>query len=535
MTRSSDGSALPSLARAQAEGREPRILPDDKHNRFLLEQVHPRDWVNPEPHPLYDLVVVGGGSGGLVSSAIGAGVGARVALVERHLLGGDCLNTGCVPSKAVIRSARAWHEAREAESRFGAGPISGEGDFGAAMRRMRALRARISRHDSASRFSELGIHVFLGQGRFTGTDRLEVDGATLHFRRAVIATGGRPTIPPIPGLEEAGFLTSETVFQLTRRPHRLAVIGGGPIGCELAQAMARLGSQVTVVEMEDRILPRDDPEASGLVTEAMERDGVVLRTGVRVAQVDVEGDERVLRLLTLATGSGSEGAEDAGGVAEIRCDQILVATGRRPNVEGLGLEEAGVEVGRDGIRVDRRLRSTNRRIYAVGDVTGGPQFTHRADAHARLAVPNALFFGRGRTDRLVIPWCTYTSPEVAHVGLPPGEAERRPKEVATVTVRFDEVDRRLLEGEEEGFLKVYLRPGSDTILGATAAGEHAGELLTPILVAMKGGVGLDAISGTVFPYPTRGEVIRKAADRWRKRKLTPRVQRWMERVLRLLR
>lgn len=514
---------------------EPRIRPDDEHNRCLLEQVHPPDWVDPEPHPRYDLVVVGGGSGGLVSSAISAGVGGRVALVERHLLGGDCLITGCVPSKAVLRSARAWKEAREGEPRFGAAPVSGEGDFGAAMRRMRSLRARISPHDSASRFSELGIHVFLGQGRFTGPDRLEVNGAVLRFRRGVIATGGRPAIPPIPGLEDAGFLTSETVFELTRRPRRLAVIGGGPIGCELAQAMARLGSRVTLVELEDRILPRDDADASRLVAEALERDGVLLRSGVRVAQVDVDGDERVLRLQTLATGSGSEGAEDSGGTAELRCDQILVATGRRPNVEGLGLEEAGVEVGRDGIRVDRRLRTTSRRIFAVGDVTGGPQFTHRADAHARLAVPNALFFGRGRADRLVIPWCTYTSPEVAHVGLPPGEAGRNPKGIATVTVRFDEVDRRLLEGEEDGFLKIYLRRGSDTILGATAVGEHAGELLTPILVAMKGGVGLDTISGAVFPYPTRGEAIRKAADQWRKRKLTPRVERWMGRVLRLLR
>lgn len=504
--------------------RGPRVLPDDEHNRFLVDQVHPPDWVNPEPAPRYDLVVVGGGSAGLVSSAIGAAVEGRVALVERHLLGGDCLNTGCVPSKAVIRAGRSWHEAHRAREEFGGPRATGDGNFAAVMERMRRIRARISPHDAASRFRDLGIDVFLGEGRFTAPDRLEVEGAGLEFRRAVIATGGRPAAPPIPGLEEAGFLTSETIFELTRRPERLAVIGGGPIGCELAQALARLGSRVTVLEMEPRILPRDDAEAADLVTRSMELDGVTFRTGVRVSEVEMDGDDKLVRY-------GSEEATSE----HVRCDRILVAAGRRPNVEGLGLEAAEVEFDRTGVRVDDRLRSTNRRIFAVGDVTGGPQFTHAADAQARLAVPNALFFGRGRNDDLTIPWCTYTSPEVAHVGITPGEAKDRGDDVDSVTVRFDEVDRALLEGEEEGFLRLYMKQGSDRILGATAVGEHAGELLAPILVAMRGKVGLETISSTVFPYPTRSEILRKAADQWRKRKLTPRLRRWMGRVLALLR
>jgi pyruvate/2-oxoglutarate dehydrogenase complex dihydrolipoamide dehydrogenase (E3) component len=551
------------------------IAPDDEHNRFLVSRVHPPGWENPEPATRYDLVVVGGGSGGLVSAAIGAAVGGRVALVERHLLGGDCLNTGCVPSKAVIRGARAWEEARRAEARYGGPAAAGPGDFARVMERMRRVRAGIAPHDSAERFRGMGVDVFLGEGRFTGADRLEVGGAVLRFRRAVVASGGRPAVPPIPGLEASGYLTSETVFELTELPERLVVVGAGAVGCELAQAFARLGSRVVLLESAPRILPREDPDAADVVDRALRADGVDLRTGVEVREVELGGSGG-------GEGTGRGGAEagraGSGSVRVVRCgddaipcDRILVAVGRRPNVEGLGLEAAGVAFDAGGIRTDDRLRTTNRRIWAVGDVTGGPPFTHVADAHARTAVPNALFFGRGRRSRLVIPRCTYTSPELAHVGVEPyqegpaepgrggrgpeggpaepgrggrgpgeepagsGRGGRRRPAVDTVTVPFSDVDRAVVDGETEGFLRVHLAAGTDRVLGATVVGEHAGEILAPILVAMRGGVGLDAISGTVFPYPTRAEVLRKAADGRRRRKLTPRTRRWMERVLRLLR
>lgn len=506
-----------------------RMEPDDAHNRSLVDHVHPPDWTNPDPPGRYDLVVVGGGSGGLVSAAIAAAVGARVALVERHLLGGDCLNTGCVPSKAVIRSGRAWHEASRAAAEFGGPAVSEDGDFAAAMERMRRVRAEIGPHDAARRFSDLGVDVYLGEGRFVGEDRLQVDGVVLEFRKGVVATGGRPAVPPVPGLEEAGYLTSDTIFERTERPDRLAVIGGGPIGCELAQAMARLGSEVTILEMADRLLIREDREAAEVVARSLEADGVRLEAGAHVERVEIEGDERVLRFR-----SGEGG--DAGEEGEVRCDAILVAAGRQPNVEGLGLEKAGVDHGPTGIAVDDRLRTSNPRIFAVGDVTGGMPFTHASDAQARIAVPNALFFGRGKARDLVIPRVTYTSPALAAVGVaPPETADDGGPEVDTVTVAMEDVDRMRLEGETEGFLRLHLKAGSDRIVGATVVGEHAGDLLAPVLVAMKGGVGLERVSGTVFPYPTRAEVVRKAADQWRRRKLTTRVKALMERFLRILR
>lgn len=486
------------------------LRPMDEHNRRLLENVHPPAWRNPEPPGRYQLVVVGAGTGGLVTAAIAASLGARVALVERHLMGGDCLNVGCVPSKALIRAARAWTEAREAAERFGGPAVAGEGDFGAVMERMRRLRAAVSPVDSAARFrDELGVDVYLGEARFTGPETLEVDGTVLVFRRAVIATGGRAAVPPIDGLAEAGYLTNETVFNLTTLPARLVVIGAGPIGCEMAQAFARFGSRVTLLDHGERILRKEDADAAAMVQRRLERDGVRFVGGASVRRVEQRGEERVV----VWEIDGREESAPA--------DQVLVAAGRKPNVEGLGLEEAEVEVGDGGVRTDDRLRTSSDRIYAVGDVRGEYQFTHAADAEARMVVQNALFFGRKSVDDLVMPWATYTSPELARVGMNEAEARAAEREVEAITIPLREVDRAVLDGEEEGFIRIYVDEGSDTIAGATIVAEHAGDLVSQVTQAMTAGRGLSSLGDLIYPYPTQAEGIRKAADALRRRKLTP--------------
>jgi pyruvate/2-oxoglutarate dehydrogenase complex dihydrolipoamide dehydrogenase (E3) component len=492
----------------------PGIEPLDEHNRRLVANVAPPDWTNPEPRRRYHLVVVGAGTGGLVSAAIAAGLGARVALVERHLMGGDCLNVGCVPSKSVIAAARAWRSAAEAARAFAGPRVVGSGDFASVMERMRRIRSGLSRVDSAARFRELGVDVFLGEGRFTGRDEVSVAGRKMRFHRAVVATGGRPVVPAIAGLESAGFLTNETVFNLTEPPGHLVVLGAGPIGCELAQAFARLGVKVSVVEQGARILPSEDAEAARIVAAALERDGVRLLLGARVSRVETRGGLRVL------------GIERDGSGEEVSGDRILVATGRRPVVEGLGLETAGVRFDQGGVLVDDRLRTSNRRIYAVGDVCSRQKFTHVADAHARLVVANALFagFGGGRVGRLVIPRVTYTSPEVAHVGLDPQEIANQER-VRTITVRLGEVDRAVLDGQEDGFLRVHLAGGSDRIVAGTLVAEHAGEMIGELTVAMTSGLGLARVGAAIHPYPTQSEAFRKAADAWRRGRLTPRAKR----------
>ena len=501
--------------------------PVDEHDRALLANVQPPEWTNPKPRSRYHLVVVGGGTAGLVSAAAAAGLGARVALVERASLGGDCLNVGCVPSKGVIRAARAFAAARGGE-RFGAPIADGEGDFAAAMTRMRRLRAEISHVDGAARFRDLGVDVFLGSGRFSGPDRLEVDGAPLRFRRAVIASGARAALPPIPGLGEAEPRTNETIFDLEKRPARLAVIGAGPIGCELAQSFARLGSQVTILDVAEHVLPREDPDAARIVQDAMERDGVRYLPETRILEVLREGATRRIRF------------EHGGEERELECEELLVAAGRAPNVEGLGLDEAGVVYDRSGVEVDDRLRTANPRIYAAGDIVRSYKFTHLADAHARIVVQNALFpflppFARPRASRLVVPWCTYTSPEIAHVGLYEHEAEERGIALDTITVPLADVDRAVLDGESEGFVRVHLKRGSDRILGGTIVAAHAGEMLGELCLAVTHGVGLGRIGSTIHPYPTQAEALRKTADAWRRTKLTPTAKRAFATWFRLFR
>jgi pyruvate/2-oxoglutarate dehydrogenase complex dihydrolipoamide dehydrogenase (E3) component len=499
------------------------LYPPDQHNQRLLENVHPPGWVNPEPKGRYNLVVIGAGTAGLVTAAAAAGLGARVALVERHLMGGDCLNVGCVPSKAIIRASRAWHDAREAHRLFG-GPLARDGEsFGVVMERMRRIRADLSPIDSAHRFRELGVDVFLGDGRFVGPTTVEIGGKRVEFRRAVVASGSRPEVPEIVGLAAAGYRTNETIFALTELPRRLVVIGAGPIGTELAQAFARFGSLVTVIDRGEHALHREDADAAAVVERAMERDGVVFRHRGSISRVERRGAEKLIVL------QGPNGEEPVAG------DEILVAAGRVPNVEGLNLDAAGIAYDRSGVQVNDRLRTTNRRVYAAGDVCSRYRFTHVADALARIVVQNALFHGRAKASRLIVPWTTYTSPEVAHVGMYARDALAAGVQVESLTIPMHQVDRAVLDGETEGFLRVHLKKGTDRILGATLVAEHAGEMISEISVAMTAGLGLGRIGATIHPYPTQAEVFRRAADAWRRKKLTPRVKHLFQTFFRLLR
>ncbi len=492
------------------------LAPLDEYNSALLDHVHPRDWVDPEPDGRYNLVVIGAGAGGLVTAAGAAGVGAKVALIESHLLGGDCLNIGCVPSKAMISAARVAHTARRAGD-FGVNTGEVSVDFGKVMERLRRLRAGIAPVDSAERFSEeLGVDVFLGRGTFTGKDTVEVNGQTLKFAKAVIATGGSAAIPDIEGLADAPYLTNASVFNLTELPPRLAVLGAGPIGMELAQCFQRFGSAVSVFSRRDGILPKEDRDAAQVVEDSMRRDGVNFILNTTYKRVDSHGGENQPVTITY---------EQAGEEKQLTVDALLVAAGRKPNVHGLGLEKVGVEYDeRSGIQVNDNLRTTNPKIFAVGDVATRYQFTHMADFMARLVIRNSLFFGRDKFSDLLIPWATYTDPEVAHVGLYETDLQQQGIDYSTFHKSFDHLDRAILEGETEGFIKVHTEKKSGKILGATIVGPHAGDLISEISVAMKAGMGLGSIASVIHPYPTLAEVIRQSGDLYNRTRLTPTVQ-----------
>jgi len=496
------------------------VSPADANNTRLLSNVHPPDWLNPTPAPCYNLVVIGAGTAGLVTAAGAAGLGAKVALIEKSLLGGDCLNVGCVPSKAIIRSGRAVFDAKEA-SPFGVRvgkPV--EIDFPAVMERMRKLRADLSPHDSAQRFANLGVDVFLGEARFAGPDTVEVGGQTLRFKRGVIATGARATDPPVPGLAEAGFLTNETVFNLTQCPPRLAVIGGGPIGCELAQAFQRLGSQVSLFHKNAHLLDREDKEAAALVQKAFIREGITLRLNAKITRVERNGAGKLIWY------------ESGGKEESVAVDEILAGTGRAPNIDGLNLEAAGVQYDeRKGVLVNDRLQTSNPHIYGAGDVCLAWKFTHAADFSARIVIQNALFLGRKKASALTMPWCTYTDPEIAHVGIYEREARKRGLEVDTYVREFKEVDRAVLDGEEDGFVKFHVRKGHDEILGATIVARHAGEMISEISVAMASRIGLGKLASVIHPYPTQAEAIRQCGDAYNRTRLTPAVKKWMGRWL----
>jgi len=498
------------------------VLPNDEHNQALVANVHPSNWVNPEPAGRYNIVVIGAGTAGLITAVIAASLGAKVALIERHLMGGDCLNVGCVPSKGMIRAARAWADVRQA-AEFGLHiPAGVKYDFGAAMARMRRLRARISHNDSAHRYTKLGVDVFIGNGRFTGSGTIQVEGPagnrTLSFARAAICTGARAAAPPTPGLEETGYLTNETIFSLTELPLRLAVIGAGPVGCEMAQSFARFGSRVQLFERMGHILPREDADAAEIVQAQMNKDGVEFLFNSRVTRVERRGAEKVIHY------------DLQGMTNELVVDDILVGIGRAPNVDGLGLELVGVEYDqRTGVKVNAGLQTTNPSIYAAGDICFPLKFTHTADAMAQIVIQNALFphpFGLGRasTDSLIIPWATFTEPEIAHVGMYEKDAKDKGIEVETYTFALDEVDRAILDGEDDGFARIHIQKGTDKIVGATIVAAHAGEMINEFSVLMKAGLGAKIIAGTIHPYPTQAEVNKKVVNLWRKAHFTPRTK-----------
>lgn len=493
------------------------LRPMDEYNQRLVSYTHPPDWVNPQPADYYDLVVIGAGTAGLVVAAGAAGldVGLKVALVEKHLMGGDCLNYGCVPSKTIIRSARVVGEILRARD-FGISTAHYiEVDFPEVMQRMRKIRASISHNDSAERFQKLGVDVFLGSGRFASRDTVEVAGKSLRFKKAVIATGARAASLEIPGIEAAKYLTNETVFSLTQRPQRFAVIGGGAIGCEMAQTFRRLGCDVIVFHNKAHILNKEDIEAAQVVQNAFIKEGIRLELNCEVERVEKTSDGKRIYF-------SSKGERNS-----ITVDEILVGTGRAPNVEGLNLEAVGVDYDKSrGVVVNDFLQTTNPQIYAAGDICMDWKFTHAADAAARIVIKNALFspFGlsKQRLSSLIMPWVTYTDPEVAHVGMYDHSAGSGAN---TIKIPFSSVDRAIADGEEEGFVKILLRQGSDEILGATIVARHAGEMISEVTTAIVNKLGLNKLTTVIHPYPTQAEAIRKAADAYRRTLLTPRTKR----------
>ncbi len=486
------------------------ITGQDDYNAKLISRVHPEDWENPVPDSKYDLVVIGAGTAGLVSAAGAVGLGARVALIERHLLGGDCLNYGCVPSKALIRSSRAMADATDT-SRFGVETRDEPAvDFPAVMERVRRIRAGISKNDSAKRFTEMGVDVFFGDAEFAGKNKVEVKEEVLTFGKAVIATGASPFKPPVEGLSDVDFRTSETIFELKENPGRLVIIGAGPIGCELAQAFSRLGVRVTLMDRNSQILKREDEDAAEILQNIFLEEGVELVLNCEIKRVEEKDAGKIVHY-------ESNGKENSA-----VCDEILLGTGRTPNVNGLNLETAGVNYDkRKGVAVNEKLQTTNPDIFSAGDVCMKYKFTHAADAAARIVIRNAFFPGGKKLSTLTIPWCTYTDPEIAHVGLYERDAKEKGIETNTLKTDLSDIDRAVADGETRGFAKIHLKEGSDKILGATIVARHAGEMISEITLALTSGIGLGEISDVIHPYPTQAEVIKHLADEYNRSRLTP--------------
>lgn len=463
---------------------------------------------------VYNIVVIGAGTAGLVTAAGTASLGGRVALIERHKMGGDCLNFGCVPSKALISSARLLHNIRRAED-WGLEKQEPKFVFAKLLDRMRARRAEIAPNDSQDRFESLGVDVFRGQAKFVSPHELEVDGRRLRARNFVIATGTRATIPPIEGIDRVPYFANETIFdELKTPPQSLVVLGGGPIGCELGQAFVRLGVQVTILNRGGRLLGKEDTDVAAFVQERLEREGIAVLNGVEVKSCANGGDGIEISYSQISTAK----------THQISGSALLVASGRTPNIEALDLKTAGVKFSKRGIETNERLQTSQSHIYAAGDVVGPFQFTHMADYHARIVVRNILVpfsFLRQRTDYSLVPWCTFVDPEVARAGLSEAEARKKKIEYDVVRQEFAEVDRAVVESQESGFAKILLKRHSDKILGATIVGSHAGELIHEFILAMKEGIGLGRIGAMIHVYPTLSEVARKAADQYNKRRLTP--------------
>lgn len=478
--------------------KAPEVKPDDEQT--LLRRLHPADWINPVPRGLYDLVVVGAGPAGIAAAEFAARQGFRVALVEKHCIGGNSLNTGSVPSKALIRTARAYATPSEAE-KFGVPvPEKPALDFGAVIARLRAVRTRIAAYHSVHALTQAGIDVFFGDARFESAESVSTGDTRLHFKRALIATGARPKPSDIPGLDAVGYRTSATIFDMTALPGRLAVIGGGPLGCELAQAFCRLGAHVTIVQNDPKFLPREERDAAEILSRSMARDGVVIRLNTTVVGAHKNGDAKVLETINNDVKSNVE------------ADEILLSVGRVPNTEHLHLDAAGIDRGADGgIGVDDHLRSSNPSVYAAGDVCTALKFTNVAQASARMAVQNALMQGQARQSELLIPWCTYCDPEIAHIGLHVWEARQQSLSVKTFTIMMHDVDRAITDGQDAGFVKIHIEEGSDKILGGTIVAARASEMINEVSVIMHGGIGMKALAKIMHTYPTQSEAIMLAA------------------------
>jgi pyruvate/2-oxoglutarate dehydrogenase complex dihydrolipoamide dehydrogenase (E3) component len=473
----------------------------------------------------FNLAVIGAGSAGLVSAYIAAASKAKVALIERERMGGDCLNTGCVPSKALIRSARIASYIRRADE-YGLRAESLTIDFPAIMQRVRDVIAKIEPHDSVERYSKLGVDCMAGHARITSPWSLDVAGKSLTARNLIIASGGRPSVPPIPGLQDIDYLTSDTIWSLRAKPARFLVLGGGPIGCELAQAFSRLGSTTTIVEMLPRLLVKEDPEVSTAIEERFAAENIRVLTGYTAARFETRGDRSV------AT------CERNGDAVEIEFDALLVAVGRRANTDGFGLAEAGVELSADGtVTVNEYLQTSRSNIYACGDAAGPYQLTHAAAHQAWYCAMNALFgrFKKFKVDYSVIPWAVFTDPEVARVGLSEQEALEQGLNFDITRYGIDDLDRAIADGEAHGFVKLLTARGSERILGATIVGHHAGDLIAEYVSAMRNGLGVRKILNTIHIYPTLVEANRYAAGEWQKARLSPRLLRIAERYHRWVR
>lgn len=454
----------------------------------------PVDYVNPAPRSAYHLVIIGAGPAGLIAAIGAAGVGARVALIEADRMGGDCLNVGCVPSKALLSHLDAAETA----------------DFDAAFAFARQIRSEIAPHDSVARYTELGVDVFLGEAQFKSANSVAVGETILHGRRFLIATGARPVLPSIPGLAAADPLTNETLFDLTQQPERLGILGAGVIGCEMAQVFAQLGTEVHLFEMANEVLPLEDPEAGAAVRRSLVDKGVSVHLGCAVEEIVSEGDLHLVRT--------SE--------AQVAVDKILVALGRRPNTDALQLADAGVQVDAQGFVVtDSRLRASNKRIYAAGDCASRAQFTHNADAQARVVVQNALFVPTATIDAHVVPHCVYTAPEVGAVGQSEADLNAAGVDFDVYKVAFSELDRGRVQGDQTGFAKVLTAKGSDRILGACIVGKDAGEQLAGICLLMSNKLGLGAAGKAILSYPTRSEILKRLADAYNRTRMTPLVAR----------
>jgi pyruvate/2-oxoglutarate dehydrogenase complex dihydrolipoamide dehydrogenase (E3) component len=469
---------------------------------------------------VYNVVVVGAGTAGLVTAAGTAGLGGRVALIERHLMGGDCLNFGCVPSKALISSARLVQRIRESE-KWGLDQSEPQFVFEKVFERMRARRAKIAPHDSQERFESLGVDVFHGEARFVSPHEVEVNGQRLRARNFVIATGSRAVVPKIKGIDSVPYFTNETIFdELKRKPENMIVLGGGPIGCELAQTFRRLGVDVTIFQRGDQLLPREDRDVAEFVERRLINEGVRVVKNADARSVATSDTGKVaLQLLDRQSGQLAEPTFFA--------DALLVAAGRTPNLRSLDLKSVGIDTTERGVHVNDYLQTSQRHIYAVGDVIGPFLFTHMADAQGRVAVRNILVpfqFLRQKMDYSVVPWCTYVDPEVAHVGLGEKEAKGQNIDYDLFVVPLEDVDRAVVESEDAGFAKILTGKDSDKILGATIIAPHAGDLLHEFVLAMKARIGLGTIASTIHAYPTFAELARKAGDKYNKTRLTPRAK-----------